>query len=69
MQLILHCYYYINPSTHNYAMITAHKVSAARESIGITEKWQQYFDICDYRCTCCFRWNLSIYCYLYLTNL
>jgi len=34
-----------------YAMTAAHKVSTAREPIDIAEKRQQYFDICDYRCT------------------
>jgi len=33
-----------------YAMTAAHEVSAARELISIAEKWQYYFDICDYRC-------------------
>jgi len=30
-----------------YAMTVAHEASAARESIGIAEKRQQYFDICE----------------------
>jgi len=35
-------------------MTAAHEVSAAREPISIAEKWQYYFDICDYQCTCLF---------------
>ena len=43
----------INPSiytTVKIAMTAAREVSAAREPIGIAEKRQQYFEICDYRC-------------------
>jgi len=51
MRFILHYYYYtINPSVHNctkYAMTVVHEASAAREPIGIAEKRQQYFDICE----------------------
>jgi len=50
MQFILHYYYYtINPSVQlsKYAMTVTHEASAAREPIGIAEKRQQYFDICE----------------------
>jgi len=51
MQFILHYYCYtINPSVtqlSKYAMTVTHEASAAREPIGIAEKWQQYFDICE----------------------
>jgi len=39
----------INCQFANSTMTAAHKVSAERESIGIAEKRQQYFDICEYR--------------------
>jgi len=56
MQFILHYYCHtINPSvtqlskytTSVIALTVAHEASAAREPIGIAEKWQQYFDICE----------------------
>jgi len=31
----------------------AHKINAAREPIGIVEKRQRYFDMCEYQCTIC----------------
>jgi len=36
-------------------MTATHEVSATKEPIGIAEKRQQYFDICDYRCHAFFR--------------
>jgi len=34
----------------NSANTAAHELSAAREPIGVAEKRQQHFNICDYRC-------------------
>jgi len=41
-------------------MTAAHEVSAAREPIGIAEKRQQYFDICNYRCHAFFKKDQAI---------
>jgi len=30
-------------------MTATHEVNTEREPINIAEKWQQYFDICEYR--------------------
>jgi len=48
MITLLH--YTFGTQLSKYAMTDAHEASAAREPIGIAEKWQQYFDICDYQC-------------------
>jgi len=45
MQLLLYCYYYTNPLTHNYQNVRylrSSEINAARESIA-----QQCFDICE----------------------